>query len=140
VQALGLQLVLFKADSEAEIEKSFTMMNEHRVGAVHILQSPFLVTRAKLIAAFALRYGLPTSYSRREFADAGGLMSYGPSIAEVYRFAGIYAGRILTGTKPADLPVYQSTRSEFIINLNTAKALGLTVPPTLLALADELIE
>jgi putative tryptophan/tyrosine transport system substrate-binding protein len=137
---LGLQVLFFTAGTEAEIDVAFAAMNQQRADAMLVRTSPFFVTRAKQIAALAARDGLPAIYPRREFADAGGLMSYSQSIAEVYRGFGNYAGRILKGEKPADLPVFRQTRWELVINLKTAKALGLEVPPQLLALADEVIE
>ena len=102
--------------------------------------SPFFVTRAKLIASLAGRYRVPAIYARREFAEAGGLMSYGYDVADGYRLLGGYAGRILKGEKAGDLPVFLPTKFELVINLKTAKALGITIPPTLLAIADEMIE
>jgi putative ABC transport system substrate-binding protein len=137
---LGLQVFLFTAGTEGEIDAAFAAMNQHRADSMLVRTSPFFVTRAKQIAALAARHGLPTIYPRREFAEAGGLMSYSESIAEIYQGLGNYAGRILNGDKPADLPVFRPTRWELVINRKTAKALGLEVPPQLLARADEVIE
>jgi len=138
--ALGMQLYPLSASTDAEIQRGFAALNERRVDAVHVLNSPFFVTRARLFAALAARYKIPATYARREYAEAGGLMSYGYNVADVYRQLGNYAGRILKGDKPADLPVFQPTKFELVINLKTAKGLGLEVPPKLLALADEVIE
>jgi putative tryptophan/tyrosine transport system substrate-binding protein len=137
---LGLQVLFFTAGTEGEIDAAFAAMNQQRADALLVRTSPFFVIRAKQIAALAASHGLPAIYPRREFAEAGGLMSYSDSIAEVFRGLGNYAGRILNGDKPADLPVFRPTRWELVINLKTAKALGLEVPPQLLARADEVIE
>jgi putative ABC transport system substrate-binding protein len=137
---LGAQLFFLFADAEGEIDAAFGAMNQQRAEALVVTTSPFFVTRAKLIASLASRYRLPAIYARREFAEAGGLMSYGYDVADGYRLLGVYAGRILKGDKPADLPVFQPTKFELVINLKTAKAVGITVPPTLHALADEIIE
>jgi putative tryptophan/tyrosine transport system substrate-binding protein len=137
---LGLRLRIINADTNDELEHVFTTLSRQQIEALMVQPSPFFVTRARLITRLAADYRLPAIYARREFADAGGLMSYGYDIADSYRQKGIYAGRILTGEKPAELPVIMPTKFEFVINLNTAKALGLVVPPTLLALADEVIE
>jgi putative ABC transport system substrate-binding protein len=137
---LGVQLLFLSAESEGEIDAAFAAVNQQRAEALVVVTSPFFVTRAKLIASLAGRYRVPAIYPRREFAEAGGLMSYGYDVAGGYRLLGGYAGRILKGEKAGDLPVFQPTKFELVINLKTAKALGLTVPANLLAIADEVIE
>ena len=137
---LGMQLSLFRAGSDREIENAFAILTEQRVDAIHVLNAPFFVTRARLIADLASRHKLPATYTRREYTEAGGLMSYGYDVADAYQQLGNYTGRILTGTSPAELPVFQPTRLQLILNLKTAKALGLTIPRNLLALANEVIE
>ena len=137
---LGLKLIILSANTEGEIEAAFASLDQQRADAMIVPTNPFFVTRAKLIAALAARHGLPAIYARREFAAAGGLMSYGYDVADGYRQMGNYAARILKGDKPADLPVVQPTRFQLVINLKTAKALGLTIPETLLATADEVIQ
>ena len=138
--ALGVQLLFLMAGSEHEIEIAFAAMNQQRAEALVVATSPFFVTRAKLIASLAGRYRVPAIYSRREYAEAGGLMSYGYDVADGYRLLGGYAGRILKGEKAGDLPVFLPTKFELVINLTTAKALGLDVPVSLLVRADELLE
>jgi putative tryptophan/tyrosine transport system substrate-binding protein len=139
-RAMGLQIHLLQASTEHEIEAAFASLLEARAGGLMVGTDPFFNSRSEQLARLALRHAVPTVYQFREFAAAGGLMSYGGSITEVYRLAGIYVGRMLKGEKPGDLPVHQSTKVELIINLQTAKVLGLEVPPTLLARADEVIE
>jgi len=118
----------------------FTTLTRLGAGGLAISGDPFFNTRAALLGALSLKHALPTMYQAREFTAAGGLISYGSSFVELYRLTGVYAGRVLKGEKPAELPVQQPTRLELIINLKTAKALGIEIPPTLLARADEVIE
>jgi len=139
-RTLGLQVHVLRASNEREINEAFAILVQLRVGTFVICSDPFFNTRTKQPAALGLRHAVPTIFQYREFAAAGGLMSYGGSIIDSYRKAGVYTGRILKGEKPADLPVQQSTKVELIINLKTAKALGLTIPPSVLAIADEVIE
>jgi putative tryptophan/tyrosine transport system substrate-binding protein len=138
--SISVELVIVEASDSREIETAFATLNSKRVDALVIGTDPFFFGRRVQITTLATRHGLPTIYNARDYAEAGGLMVYGTSQREAYRQAGAYAGRILKGEKPADLPVVQSSKFEFIINLATARALGLEVPPTLLARADEVIE
>jgi putative tryptophan/tyrosine transport system substrate-binding protein len=139
-KGVGQQLFVARANNDAELDAALTSLAQQRVGAVLVTAAPFFDTRPERIVSFAAQNRLPTIYQFRDYAVAGGLISYGPDIVESYREAGVYVGRILKGEKPADLPVLQPTKFEFVINLKTAKALGLTVPPTLLAEAGEVIE
>jgi len=138
--ALGLQIQVFNARTSREIDAAFAMLAHERVDAVFVGPDPFFNTRRVQLANLAARYLMPATYAVREYADAGGLMSYGTSLADMFRQVGAYTARILKGAKPSDLPVVQSTKFEFVINLQTARLLDIDVPATLLARADEVIE
>jgi putative ABC transport system substrate-binding protein len=139
-RTLGLEMPVVRVSTERDLDTAFASLVQLRAGALVIGADAFFMSRSEQLAALALRHAVPTIYQGREFAAAGGLMSYGGSLAAQDRLAGIYTGRILKGEKPADLPVQQSTKVELIINLKTAKALGVTVPLALLTRADEVIE
>jgi putative tryptophan/tyrosine transport system substrate-binding protein len=138
--SVAQQLRIFKATSEQEIDASFEALSRERADAILVAHDPFFFSRRTQLVSLAERHKLPAIYEFREFVTGGGLISYGNIIADNYRAAGVYVGRILNGADPADLPVVQPTKFEMVINLKTAKTLGLTVPPTLLARADEVIE
>ena len=138
--ALGRKLQIFNASTERDFDTIFTRLVEVQAGGLLITTDALFISHAEQLAALAVRYAVPAIFQFRGFAAAGGLMSYGGALADLYRHSGVYTGRILKGEKPADLPVQQVTKFELVINLKTAKALGLTIPPSLLARADEVIE
>jgi putative tryptophan/tyrosine transport system substrate-binding protein len=138
--SLALQLRVFKASTERDIDTVFATLAQQRVGPLVIGVDAFFNGRSEQLATLSLRHAVPAIYQYREFAAAGGLMSYGSSFTEMYRQVGLYTGRILKGERPEELPVMQSTKAELILNLKTAKAIGLTVPTALLVRADEVIE
>ncbi len=140
VRAMGLRLVVFNATSAADIDNTFAAIVQDRIGALIVAGDSFLSNRREQIVALAARHAVPAIYANRETAGADGLISYGNSLADAYRRAGLHTARILKGERPAELPVDQATKFELVINLRTARALGLTVPPSLLAIADEAIE
>jgi putative ABC transport system substrate-binding protein len=139
-RTLGLELHVLNASTERDFDAVFAKLIQLRAGGLVIGGGPFLISRSEQLAALAARHAVPTIFQYREFAVAGGLLSYGSDITDSYRLAGVYTGRILKGDKPADLPVQQATKVEMIINLKTAKALGINVPNTLIGRADEVIE
>jgi putative tryptophan/tyrosine transport system substrate-binding protein len=138
--AMGAQLPILKAGTESEIDAAFASLVQLHAGALLVAADPFLSSRREQLVALASRHAVPAIYAWREFVAAGGLISYGASLTAVFREIGIYAGKILNGAKPADLPVQQPTKFELVVNLKTAKALGLTLPQSMLMRADEVIE
>jgi putative ABC transport system substrate-binding protein len=140
VDRLGVKLLVATVNVESEFDTAFTMLSQSGAKALLVAASPFFYLNSEKIISLASRYAIPAMYEHRDFATAGGLMSYGTNISEMYGLLGIYVGRILKGEKPADLPVAQATKFEFVVNLKTAKALGLEIPPQLLASANEVIE
>jgi putative ABC transport system substrate-binding protein len=140
IATLGQKLLILEASTAEEIDAQFARLDQEPADAMLVTSSPFFVTRAELIATLAARHRIPAIYARREFAEAGGLMSYGYNVAEVYREMGRYAGRILNGEKPADLPIIQPTKFELVINLKAAKAINLEIPRLVRVLATEIIE
>jgi len=139
-RALGLQIRILNASTSREINEAFATFVREQPDALFVAVDPFFQTRRVQLAALAARHAVPAAYSTRDYAEAGGLMSYGTDVTDAWRQVGLYTGRILKGAKPADLPVVQSTKFELVINAETARMLGLTVPEKLLATADEVIE
>jgi putative ABC transport system substrate-binding protein len=136
----GVKLVIVEASKEADFDTAFAQMAAQGVGALQVCANPFFMGRRQQLVTLAAHHRIPAMYEFREFADAGGLMSYGTDLADAYRQSGVYVAKILNGAKPADLPIMQATKFEFVINLVTAKALGLEIAPTVLARADAVIE
>jgi putative ABC transport system substrate-binding protein len=139
-RALGLQIQALKADTSREIDAAFGTFVRERPDALFVIGNTFFTTRRVQLVNLTVRHMMPAAFTLRDYAEAGGLMSYGASLSDAFRQVGVYVGRILNGAKPTDLPVVQASKFELVINHQTARILNLTVPPTLLALADEVIE
>jgi len=139
-RAIGVQILILNVGDDRELEPAFTTLVHRGAGALLVTADPFFMVKREQFVALAAHHAIPAIYFFREFASAGGLMSYSTSLPDAYRQTGIYVGRVLKGAKPADLPIIQPTKFEFVVNLKTAKTLGLTFPPGLLAIADEVIE
>ena len=139
-RAIGQKIVILEASNERDVDAAFATLVQRQIGALLVASDPFFSNRRNQILALASRYSVPAIYYLREFAAAGGLMSYGPNLPDQYRQLGVYTGRMLNGEKPAELPVQAPTKFELVINLGTSKTLGLTIPPGLLVAADEVIE
>jgi putative ABC transport system substrate-binding protein len=137
---MGLQIQIFNASTSREIAAAFANLVRERPHAIFVGGDAFFISRRAQLATLASSHSIPATYPMRDFAEVGGLMSYGSNLTDAYRQVGVYTGRILKGAKPADLPVVQASKFELVINAETARILGLTVPPTLLARADEVIE
>ena len=136
----GTEIIVLRASDASAIEDAFATLTGQQADALMVGADGYFFRRRVQLVTLATRHGLPTVFTTREYAEAGGLMSYGTSLSEAFRIAGLYTARILNGAKPADLPIVQSTKFEFVLNLTTARALGIEVPPTLSARADEVIE
>jgi ABC-type uncharacterized transport system substrate-binding protein len=139
-RALGLELLIVNASTENEIDRAFATLSQYGAHALFVIGDALFTSQREQLVALAARYAIPTVHTFREFVVAGGLMSYGTILIDVYREAGVYVGKILKGAKPADLPVLQSAKLELVINLRTARTLGLEIPPTVVALANEVID
>jgi putative ABC transport system substrate-binding protein len=139
-RVIGRQIVIIKASAISEFDTAFATIVQQRVGALVIAGDPFFNSQIEQLGALTVRHAVPAIYQQREFAKAGGLLSYGINIRDAYRLTAVYAGQILTGNKPADLPVQRPAKFELFVNLKTAKTFGLTIPPGILSIADDVIE